>query len=325
MAIMINEKSGTEVMLQPQHVVGRHPTAATLLTNPEASRTHAVAMWDGEHWLLQDVSSNGTFINGQAVIKGRKAVLHIGDYIQFGSLLAESWFVKDLSPPVCLLQPITPGLKTIVLEGIVGLPSEESPDVSIYRSEKGQWICESDFGEVELSMGDVVGSQDGKAQWRFIDAKASTMTNIVGVNQIGYEGPVRFVFDVSQNEEHVSLKVCLGQTSLDLGERNHHYLLLVLARKFQEDKEAGLMSQECGWLDKGLLCRMLGQSESHLNIQVYRFRKQFIDVFPVPDKVPKIIERRSGELRFVSDEVKINGGITRPMESKRFPIESILN
>lgn len=325
MATLINETSGIEVILQPQHVIGRHPTAATCLTNMEASRTHAVVIWDGEHWLLQDTSSNGTFINGQPLFKGRKAVLHIGDNIQFGSMMAESWFVKDLSSPVCLLQPITPGLSTILLEGIIGLPSEDCPDVSIYKSEQGQWICESDFGEIELAMGDVVGSRDGQSQWRFIDAKASILTDIIGVDNSNYEGPVSFIFDVSQNEEHVSLKICVGQSMVDLGERNHHYLLLLLARKFQEDKDAGLSSQECGWLDKGLLCRMLGQSESHLNIQVYRFRKQFIDSYPDPDRVPKVIERRSGELRFVSDDVKINGGIAINTEHKGMAIEPILN
>lgn len=325
MATLINENSGTEVILQPQHVIGRHPTAATCLSNLEASRTHAVIMWDGEHWLLQDTSSNGTFVNGQALAKGRKAALHIGDNIQFGSVLAESWFVKNLDSPVCLLQPITPGLKTIFLEGIVGLPSEDCPDVSVYRSEQGQWMCESDHGEIELSMGDVVGSCDGQSQWRFIDARASVLTDIIGVNKTNYEGPVTFVFDVSQNEEHVSLKICIGSSAIDMGERNHHYLLLLLARKFQEDKAVGLHSQECGWIDKGLLCRMLGQSESHLNIQVYRFRKQFIDLYPDQDSVPKIIERRSGELRFISDNVKINGGVGFTIENQMLSREPILN
>ena len=72
MATIVNEKTQQVVILQPQHVFGRHPTAATSLESLEASRTHAVVIWDGESWVLQDTSSNGTFINGKALARDNK-------------------------------------------------------------------------------------------------------------------------------------------------------------------------------------------------------------------------------------------------------------
>ena len=85
-----------------------------------------------------------------------------------------------------------------------------------------------------------------------------------------------FKFDVSQNEEHVSLQVDVDGKVNHLGERNHHYLILMLARQYIQDVGLELLPSECGWIDKNVLCRMLGQNESHLNIQVFRFRKQIM-------------------------------------------------
>ncbi len=310
MAILINERTGINAILEPQHIFGRHPTASTKLDNPEASRTHAVVIWDGDSWVFQDTSSNGSFINGQYQSKGSKVQLEKGDRIQFGSLHREEWYVKDISPPQSLLLPLTPGLATIHLKNLTVLPSEENPEVSIYQSSNGAWVCESSTGEYELKMGDRVGS--GDRQWKFIDAKACMKTDIVFVDDIQQPTNLSFLFNVSQNEEHVSLSFSHGEAVIDLGVRNHHYLLLLLARHYMSDKDAGLGERECGWLDKDRLCKMLGQNENHINIQIYRFRKQFLKAYTASEKMPQVVERRSGEVRFCLANVHIQGGIQLP-------------
>lgn len=307
MAILIGERTGVNVDIQPQHVFGRHPTAATFLSNSEASRTHAVVIWDGEAWVLKDTSSNGTYINGQYLARGAQQVLNAKDQIQFGSVLAEIWFVKDVSPPDSLLIPITLGLPTIKLAQITVLPSEDDPQISIYRSYKGQWMCETASSVYELKMGDRVGTMD--KQWRFVDAQASTETEVIKNKISQPPKQLVFKFDVSQNEEHVSLSVDTGSEILDLEVRNHHYLLLLLARKYLNDHNSGISESESGWVDKDLLCKMMGQNANHINIQIYRFRKQFLDIYPYEDQMPQIIERRTGEIRFGPNVVEILGGV----------------
>lgn len=308
MAMMLNEATGNNVLLQPQHIFGRHPTAATQLTNLEASRTHAVIIWDGENWILQDTSSNGTFINGERLKKGDKVLLKMGDRVQFGNVHVENWFIKDVMPPESVLLPLTLGLETIHLQAVTALPSEDFPEVSIYASPDGQWLCETSEGTVILKTGDCVGTSE--YQWRFVDAKASIETDVLSNKQPLIFDDIRFSFDVSQNEEHVSLTLTLDETPIDLGERNHHYVLLLLARKLIEDSKLGVCESEKGWLDKDLLCDMLGQSENHMNIHIYRFRKQLSALYPDAEQLSSLIERRTGEIRFSPLEIDIFGGLT---------------
>ncbi|WP_299490578.1 FHA domain-containing protein [uncultured Shewanella sp.] len=319
MATMFNQATGHSVLLQPQHIVGRHPTSATQLTNLEASRTHAVVIWNGEEWILQDTSTNGTFVNTQRLEKGSKVSLSQGDNIQFGHVNADIWFIKELSPPKSVLLPITLGLETIHLNTITVLPSEDLPEVSIYPSSQGQWLCETDNGTIVLKTGDHVGTAE--FQWRFVDATASIETNILTDKQPMLFDDIRLVFDVSQNEEHVSVTLLLDETPIDLGERNHHYVLLLLARKSLEDGQLGVSLSERGWLDKALLCHMLGQSENHMNIHIYRFRKQLSARYPDAEQLSTLIERRSGEIRFSPIAIDIFGGLTMEpsTQNKRKP------
>ncbi len=120
---------------------------------------------------------------------------------------------------------------------------------------------------------------------------------------------VFFKFDVSQNEEHVALQIELQQQHINLGIRNHHYLLLLLARQYLNDHKKGLSKKECGWIDKDLLSSMLGQNENHINIQIYRFRKQLLKACPSAKQGPQFVERRTGEIRFSSEKIQIIGGI----------------
>lgn len=307
MAILINGSTGDKIIIQPQHIFGRHPTTETELTQPEASRTHAVAIWDGECWMLQDISTNGTFINGKKLVRGEKTRINLEDEIQFGGLDVISWYVKDLTPPASMLLPLTKGLPIIYLNGINVLPSEDNPEVAIYQNARGLWMCENDTGPYELKMGDKVGSYD--KQWKFVDGETSIETSFMADSIALAPKKIAFNFDVSQNEEHVSIKLMLDDREVDLGLRNHHYLVLMLARKFQEDLAYGMSLSECGWLDKDLLCKMLGQNENHINIQIYRFRKQFLDAYPLPEQMPQVIERRTGEIRFYSTDIQIIGGM----------------
>lgn len=305
MASILDPSNGETIRLLAQHNFGRHPVGShTVLINPDASRLHASIVWDGEHWLLNDASTNGTFVNGQAILKGTRYQLQPGDKLQFGSPHAQSWQMLDTDAPKTMLISLNPGVESIELEGIVALPSEASPEVTLYPSPRGHWLCESASGVAPLKSGDCVGAQGNT--WRFIEAAPVVETQALVQGAATQDLNIQFHFSVSQNEEHVSLRMIVDKQEIDLGQRNHHYLLLLLARQRLEDN--ALLSEEQGWLDKDELGKMLKLGENHINIQIYRIRKQIINALPSALVLPQVIERRTGEVRFAYPNVTINGG-----------------
>ena len=179
----------------------------------------------------------------------------LGDKISFGSQQAEVWQFMDDSPPQSMLVPVGEGLEEIVLVGVHALPSEELPQVTLYMSDDGSWLCESDSGLVALNSGDCVGVA-GKI-WRFIDATPAVETRLVG-DFVAEQKPVEYIFKVSQNEEHVAIKLRHGGRVIDMGLRQHHYLALMLARQRSQDRELGICEEEQGWVDKNNLSKNAG-------------------------------------------------------------------
>lgn len=307
MAKITNTHTNEQVTLLSQHIFGRHPNSSnTVLVSPNTSRMHATILWDGELWLLQDSSSNGTFVNGKAVLKDAKYQLNQGDNVNFASLSGDTWHIDDISEPNSLLIPITPGLPIVELQELAVLPSEESPENTLYITASGDWICESDAGTSVLKNGDLVGNNEHT--WRFLEAASSVKTLQVEIESADMPEHIKVLFDVSQNEEHVALTLTSGMQEYDLGERSHHYLLLLLARKRLQDQADDISVSEQGWVDKQVLSKMLGQNENHINIQIYRLRKQLLNSLPKSLCLPQIIERRTREIRFSYNDVEIIGG-----------------
>ena len=307
MATLLNTQSKQEIILRSQHIFGRHSGACnTVLDNPEASRLHASILWNGTFWQLQDSSSNGTYINNKPIVTGIKTRLMINDEIQFGAQNSCSWkFIEDHAPN-SMLVPIKSASKAIELDGIVVLPDDSNPEITLYQQSNGQWICENQSGSETIESGAKISTKTNS--WYFIDANVFDETKQVNHNNNLKPAPINVNFSVSQDEEHVSLSIQLENKVIDLGERTHHYLLLILARKRMADKLKNLDDKEQGWIDKSLLCQQIGLDENHINILIYRFRKQLIQARPEATQLLQIVERRRGELRFSEKEINIIGG-----------------
>lgn len=307
MASLINLLNQQKIPLQAHHIFGRQPdTCTTQILSPDVSRTHATVVWEGEQWKIKDTSSNGTFINQKRITAGEYIPLSTGDEIRFGSLDADAWLVSDLTEPRCFLAPILPHLPRIELVDICALPSENEPDFVIFKSGE-HWVLEVDGTHQDLKTGDIVGS--GKHQWRYIDARPTMSTrNVHRTLQPTTLCDLTFHFFVSQNEEHVSLTLKSQTKDFELGERCHHYLLLLLARQRRIDKAQDVNESEQGWITKELLVKMLGMQESHINIQIFRFRKQVVNALPEITALHQVVERRTGALRLAHDRIDIRGG-----------------
>lgn len=302
----MNLKTGEVIKVLPQHIFGRNPVSAnTLLNSPDISRIHATITWDGECWHLFDSSTNGTYVRGKRLRRGEGLCLRESDKLHFANNKEDIWQLLDCDAPTSLLIPETPDCPTIELKSIAVLPTEDNPEITLYLSPLGQWLCESQSGIRVLNSGDWVDTAD--CAWRFIEAMPCITTQALPKQPRLSRETMEVHFAVSQNEEHVAAQLQLSEHKFDLGERTHHYLLLMLARKRLDDTRIGIADTERGWMEKEQLGQQLGMSENHINIQVYRFRKQLLKALPATTLLPQLIERRNGELRFVVDNVVING------------------
>jgi pSer/pThr/pTyr-binding forkhead associated (FHA) protein len=308
MASLQNTITNKKILMLAQHSFGRdHNSCTTLLTQLDASRIHATIFWNGDFWYLQDTSKNGTFINNTLISKGSPQRLKKGELINFGNNESDPWKILNVEAPQTMLAPLTTNSPYIPLEDIVALPNEKKPEIMLYPSDSGQWICESEEGIYTLEHNDKVKTQ--KEAWRFIDVGISKETQSIDKKCLIETNQIEAYFDVSQNEELVSLRLIVAHIEVDLGLRNHHYLLLLLARKRIIDREKNVIESEQGWIDKDLLIRDLGLSENHINIQIYRIRKQIMASLPNSFLVPQVIERRTREIRFTYKAINIRGGI----------------
>lgn len=115
----------------------------------------------------------------------------------------------------------------------------------------------------------------------------------------------------SQNEEHTSLRI-LGAApqSLDLGERVHHYVVLLLARRRLDDARRCFEPDSCGWIGIEQLANMLGIDGAYLNILIHRVRAQFAAALGCHHARPDPVERRRGEVRLGLCRFRIVRGST---------------
>ena len=307
-AILSNRATQRKIYLRTHHVFGRGHAADTLLENPDASQVHASISWIAGAWQLRDHSRNGSALNGVALHHAVGASLTVGSVIEFGRDRGAIWLVEDLSAPANLLWPRSQNAAPIALASSNLLPRGQTPELAIDCNEMGQWICTGPQHSCVLEDGDEVRFA-GK-RWCFVMATevVSTLQEI-GSELMLQELPHTLSFTVSLDEEHVWLAIGDAQQQLDLGERSHHYTLLTLARLRLADAKRRLDIRAQGWVELERLAKMLGIDPSHLNIQIFRLRKQLALALPCGSRLPELVERRRGSLRFGNMRFSIVHGV----------------
>lgn len=294
MAVLRDDITQRRLHLRAFHVFGRSRVEVdTLLDGPDTSRIHASIRWEHGAWRLHDHSRNGTSVDLKAIPAGGHCLLANGHSVRFGA--GQSWTVLDLAPPCPLLLPSQPESDPVALTGIHLLPDSDMPEVSVYRDEHGRWLYEDADGRHLLTDGDRV--RIGEHSWQYVSDVAADATVSVNADSADTPLPVQFNFAVSQNEEHVELRISTGRELVDLGERSHHYGLLTLARHRLRDALRGFDRYSQGWLGTDELAQMLQIDPKHLNMQMHRARQQIGEAL-TPSVPFDFIERRRGELRF---------------------------
>lgn len=278
--------------LEAYSLVGRAPTCGVVLKDERVSYEHACLKYTPRGWALRDLgSTNGTWLNGQKVAGGTDIAVRAGDTIAFG----ESRFafcLEDAAPPEPMALALGGGEPALLTDGVILLPTSENPAASIFRAADGRWTLEAGDRVRTIEPGEVVDVNG--TSFRFSCPNEWQATAKIQRVRLVTESVLHF--DVSDDEEHVSLTIECDGERMPLGRSNAYYFLLTLARLRNADQRAERES-EAGWTHREELTNMLKCGEQQLNVWVHRVRarfasKDFLDY-------ASIVERRdgSGQLR----------------------------
>lgn len=310
MAYLLDVAAEAYFPLAPHHTFGRLANSVdTHIDKPYVSKLHAAIEWNGEQWRIKNLGLNGTWVNGIAMAQGETRELAINDEIVLAAQTDPGFRVMDLGAPGDMLWPLNRPLSEttpIYLSRYHLLPDGDAPELALYFDEQTQqWLQEAiaEHGEaLPLNDGDLV--QFSTSHWQFVRANIYGPTEVKSARHIN---DFEFVFNLSLDEETTQLELRQQQV-LDLAVRTHHYLLLQLARHRCEDAERGLDSKSQGWVYAEHLAAELGLDSTHMNIQIFRARKQLADMLPDALGQQCLLERRGGKIRFGCDKFKIYKG-----------------
>lgn len=327
MAELINNSTQEKIFLTKYHVFGRKKQIVhTLIDNPSVSRIHLLVEWKSDHWVIHNKSRNGVWLNNQLINIDQYYPISQGDNIALTKDQNVTFTVANIDAPIDRLiryhgvlpqeathktEPSLPA--TIELNSVNLLPSEKSPEVIIYYStEQHSWMCENamSLASNPIQEGDIIGFAG--TRWLFYSGASKADAETIAA-EIDEPNDLKFIFHISQDEEHANLKITHNNVEIDLDVRSHHYLTALLARYKKKNEQScpEYLSQEDlhGWIPIKKLAKDLGLSETHINIQIHRARKQMSEKFQRYGlATPVIIERRRGYARFASDNFRIFKG-----------------
>lgn len=293
MAVLIREDGTRPISLPTSALIGRSLRAEVQLLDPSASSVHASMRWSGSSWELRDHSSrNGTRVDGRDLEPGKPCLVHRSCIIEFGTP-RERWTLYDDGPPnpFALAQD---GTLVVGSESVLALPSQDSPEVTVFQLADQSWVLEDGCELRTLDEQAHVVAAD--THWTiYLPRPADGTIDVNPVRSRPLVSQIHLRFRVSRNEERVEIHVEYAGRSIPLAVRAHGYMLLTLARQRLRDAKR-LAEADQGWLHRDELARMLAMEPSHLYVAILRARKQFAEA-RVADAI-RIIERRAScELR----------------------------
>jgi len=273
--------------LMAEHLIGRGPQCALRLTPQYVSTQHAVIRWTGNGWELIDrASRNGTRLNGETVEPGRGYRLTKGSVVSFGRP-EQSWVLVDASEPQAMVLELDSGQVRVENFGMIGIPSTDHPEVTLFKDADGFWRMEDSEGTVRgLRNGQPF--EFGGQSYVFSCPSSNDLTASIGTAL--QRGAPTLKFVVSSDEDFVELSVEYANKSVALGSRAHNYLLLTLARQKLADSAEQIAPASCGWMDKDQLADGLRMTPQQVDGEIFRIRRHFAS-HGVPES-SGVIERR---------------------------------
>lgn len=272
MGTLVHIASSRKYLLEAEQAIGRGSNVRLRLDREYVSNRHAELRFRDGVWCVKDLgSANGSFVNDLRIGALDWTNLHQGDVLAFGDQHQERWLLEDAEPPRPLM--ITADSEQVVEfeAGFAAIPADE-PVATVYRDEQGQyWSALPDQPPAPLS--DQQTIEVGGVTWRLSEARSASTTAVLA-RSLDVRS-ARLVFRHSPDWENIELTAEVGHERFLLGAREHHLLLLVLARQIESDRKQGLPESACGWLEKEELLDQLKVERTQLNTHMFRIRKQF--------------------------------------------------
>ncbi len=294
MGRLLRRADGAVVLLAARTLVGREPHCLIRSEHLRVSREHAVLAWGGGRWTLRDLGSrNGSALSGQRLSPQEERGLRRGDTLCFGHPEAGEWELDDDGPPTAFALPVGEGAPAVATGDLLFLPNAEAPVATLFRTALGQWMMEQDDALRPLSDGDLV--EAGGAFRLFLPE--GSRTTVGATEEPVALGTARLRFTISRDQEHVSLAVLQGDRALDLGERQHWFVLWVLAIERQQDRDAPAHDQ--GWADTDRLARRTGIEKKHLDTYISRARRDLAQAGV--EQAAQVVMARPGQRRLGMD------------------------
>src|SRR5262249_12634757 len=235
MAVLAKHPEGPRAMLLSRHVVGRSRIADLRMTDPTVSGEHAVLRWTGREWELHDLGSrNGTSVDGRKLASGERLTIGRGAVIAFGQP-ENAWRLDDDAAPTIMAISDDEDAPMCARNDLLALPSDDDPEVAIFRDPGGNWLIEQSGETVRVADRTTVRAAGRDYLLRGPDVIAPTWDNSSPAPHLA---ALTLQFKVSRDEEYVALTARGEHHVIDLGARAHHALLLTLARSRLEDRKA---------------------------------------------------------------------------------------
>jgi FHA domain-containing protein len=309
MAVLTKQPEGNRSILLSRHLVGRSRLADLRMTEPTVSGEHAVLRWTGREWELHDLGSrNGTIVDGRKMAPGERVALASGAVIAFGQA-DNTWKLTDDAAPTVMAIATATGEVMCASDHLLALPSEEHPDAVVYRDSAGEWVLEQGGEAARVTDRQTIRVAGHEFLLRVPDMIAATWDNSSPAPQLR---ALTLRFAVSRDEEYVALTAHGEHKVIDLGARAHHNVLLMLARSRLDDRKAppaarpGASPESAeGWVYQDELADKLAIDENHLNVAVFRCRRQLAEAGIVG--AADIVERRrpTREVRLGVSKIEI--------------------
>lgn len=332
MAYLLDVGAEAFFPLTPHHTFGRLASTDTQIDKPYISKLHAAIEWNGRSWRIKNLGLNGTWVNDKPLTEGDSLELEPNDHIHLAAQNEPGFKVIDLSPPADMLWPLNnePGkiattVEPIYLSRYHLLPDTHAPELALYHDQQDQqWYAETSKNQQEqlrqpVYPGDTL--QFNNQLWRFMPAQVYGPTEARSHHSDKIT-EFEFVFNLSLDEETTQLELRHQKHYLDLAVRSHHYLMLQLARHRADDALQGLDNTCQGWVYADQLASELGLDATHMNIQIFRARKQLADSLPEIGGHQSLLERRGGKIRFGCEKFKIYKGANLTAELPLSPTPS---
>jgi hypothetical protein len=156
--------------------------------------------------------------------------------------------------------------------GMIGIPSNENPDCTLFQDMDGAWKLEDADGSLQLLRDGQRFESRGRS---YAFSRPSTNAMTAGVEAASELAPPTLHFAVSSDEDFVELTLQYAERRVSLGSRAHNYLLLTLARQKLADLANNVPPASSGWVDKDRLAEGLRITPQLIDGEIFRIRKHF--------------------------------------------------